>query len=112
MLDSDQVVMQRKEKFQCPNCGKKLPFMFVVKIKNDHEFDCPNCGETLVPKKTKPFLWGYILGFLALVAPAQALLYLHDDIVLALIAGSACGLTVIFLIALYVYSTTSLTKSN
>ena len=85
--------------------------MFVVKIKNDHEFDCPSCGESLVPEKTKSFTWGYIIGFLAFVVPAQIMLYLYDDIVLAMLAGTACGMTAIFTIALYVYSNTRLTKS-
>jgi predicted RNA-binding Zn-ribbon protein involved in translation (DUF1610 family) len=103
--------MERKESFQCPHCRTKLPFFFVAKIKNDHEFECPNCGETLVPEKTKSFLWGYVLGFLAFVVPGQILLYLYDDFVLAFMASTICALTAIFLIAVYIYSNTSLNKS-
>jgi|SRR5690554_6542356 len=103
--------MKKTESFQCPNCGTKLPFSFVVKIKNDHEFDCPNCGAALVPEKTKPFLWGYVIGFLAFVVPAQVLLYQYDDIALAFSVSAVCTLVAILFVALYVYSNTNLTKS-
>lgn len=103
--------MKKTESFQCPHCWRKLPFSFVVKIKNDHEFECPNCREMLVPEKTKSFLWGYVLGFLSFVVPAQVLLYLYDDITLAFSVSAVCAMVAILLIALYVYSNTSLTKS-
>src|SRR5690554_555930 len=103
--------MERKEKFQCPNCGTKLPFMFVVKIKNDHEFNCPSCGASLVPEKTKSFTWGYIIGLLAFLVPFNVMLYFEDDFLLALLVGTVCGLTAIFLVSVYVYSNIRLTKS-
>jgi len=103
--------MEKEENFQCPHCCVKLPFIYVVKIKNDHEFDCPHCGGTIVPEKTKSFLWGYVLGFLAFVVPAQITLYLYDDIVLTFVVSTMCSLTVIFLISVYIYSNTRLTKS-
>lgn len=104
--------METKEKFQCPHCKKKLPFFFVVKIKSDHEFECPNCGNTIVPESTKSFVWGYVLGFLSFVVPAQLLLYLYNDFLLAFMVSIMSALTVIFFIALYVYSNTILTKST
>lgn len=104
--------METKEKFQCPHCKSKLPFLFVVKIKNGHEFECPSCGETIMPEQTKSFLWGYVLGFLSFVVPAQVIIYMYDNIVLAFMVSTMSALTVIFLIALYVYSNTILTKST
>jgi hypothetical protein len=102
--------MEKKEKSECPYCKKKLPFSYVIKIKNDHSFECPNCCEIISPETTKSFTSGYILGFLGFIIPAKVLLYFYDGFFFAFLGGLMSGITVIFLISLYVYYNTILTK--
>ena len=104
--------MDRKEKFECPHCKKKLPFFFVVKIKSDHEFECQYCGKSMVPVSSKSFAWSYGIGFFAFVIPAQILLYLNHDFLFAFFVAMVSGLLSVSLIGLYVYMTTSLVKST
>lgn len=104
--------MDRKEKFECPHCKKKLPFLFVVKIKSDHEFESQYCGKSMVPVSSKSFAWGYGIGFFAFVIPAQILLYFNHDFLFAFFVAMTSGLLSVSLIGLYVYTTTSLVKST
>ena len=104
--------MERKEKFECPHCKMKLPFFFVIKIKTDHEFDCLYCGEKMVPERSKSFTWGYVIGFLSFVLPAQILRYLNQDFVVVFLVALLFGLVSVFFVASYVYTTTHLIKSN
>jgi DNA-directed RNA polymerase subunit RPC12/RpoP len=104
--------MDRKEKFKCPHCKKKLHFFFVVKIKSDHEFECQYCGKSMVPVSSKSFAWGYGIGFFAFVIPAQILLYFNHDFLFAFFVTMVSGLLSVSLIGLYVYMTTSLVKST
>ncbi len=104
--------MERKEKFECPNCKKKLPFFFVTKIKTDHAFDCINCGEKIIPERSKSFTWGYVIGFLSFVIPAQTLLYLNHDFLVSFLLALLFGLVSVFFVATYIYTTTHLIKSN
>ena len=106
------MVMEKKEKFECPHCKKKLPFFYVIKIKSDHEFECQYCGKAIVPEHTKSFTWGYVLGFLGFIIPAKVLLYLYNNFLFAFLAGLMSGLTVVFFIALFIYSNTILTKTT
>lgn len=104
--------MERKEKFECPHCKKILPFFFVTKIKADYAFDCLNCGEKIIPERSKSFTWGYVIGFLSFVIPAQTLFYLNYDFLVSFLAALLFGLVSVFLVASYVYTTTHLIKSN
>ena len=104
--------MERKEKFECPHCKMELPFFFVIKIKSDHEFECQHCARSMVPESSKSFAWGYGIGFFACVIPAQILLYLNHDFLLTFSVAMVSGLLSVFLIGLYVYTTTSLIKST
>jgi predicted RNA-binding Zn-ribbon protein involved in translation (DUF1610 family) len=106
------MVMEMKEKFECPHCKKKLPFFFVIKIKSEHEFECQHCGKSMVPVSSKSFAWGYGIGFFAFVIPAQILLYLNHDFLFAFSVAMMSGLLSVFLIGLYVFTTTSLVKST
>ncbi len=106
------MTMERKEKFECPHCKKKLPFFFVVIIKSGHAFECQNCGKTIIPESTKSFTWGYVFGFLGFIIPAKILLYFYNDFLFAFLAGLMSGLTVVFFIALFIYSNTILTKTT
>lgn len=101
----------RTEKFSCPNCKSKLPFAYVFKIANGHEFECPSCSTLLKPLNSKTWTWGAIIGFIGVVIPAQLYLYLHDNIVIALLIGVVTGATSVFAVALYVYLKTYLSKS-
>jgi hypothetical protein len=101
-----------KGKFECPHCKMKSPFFFVTKIKTDHAFDCLNSGEKIVPESSKSFAWGYGIGFFAFVIPAQILLYFNHDFLFAFFVAMVSGLLSVFLIGLYVYTTTSLVKST
>jgi DNA-directed RNA polymerase subunit RPC12/RpoP len=104
--------MERKEKFECPHCKKKLPFFFVTKIKADHVFDCLYCGEKIIPESSKSFTWGYVIGFLSFVLPAQFLHYLNHNFLVSFLAALLFGLVSVFLVASYVYTTTDLIKST
>jgi predicted RNA-binding Zn-ribbon protein involved in translation (DUF1610 family) len=106
------MVMEMKEKFECPHCKKKLPFFFVIKIKSEHEFECQHCGKSMVPVSSESFAWGYGIGFFAFVIPAQILLYLNHDFLFAFSVAMMSGLLSVFLIGLYVFTTTSLVKST
>ena len=104
--------MEKKEKFGCPHCKMKLPFFFVTKIKTDHAFDCPNCGEKIIPERSKSFTWGYVIGFLSFVIPAQTLRYLNHNFLVSFLAALLIGLVSVFFVASYVYTTTHLKKST
>ena len=98
------------ESFTCPNCKRKLPFKYVLKIANNHEFKCPKCSAVLKPRSTKSWAWGAVIGFLSVVIPAQLYLMVDDNIVVAILIGLMLGSTSVFLIALLVYRNTYLTK--
>lgn len=104
--------MERKVKFECPNCKKKLPFFFMTKIKTDHAFDCLNCDEKIIPERSKSFTWGYVIGFLSFMIPAQTLLYLNHDFLVSFLLALLFGLVSVFFVATYIYTTTNLIKSN
>lgn len=106
------MVMEMKEKFECPHCKKKLPFFFVTKIKADHAFDCLYCGEKIIPERSKSFTWGFVIGFLSFVIPAQTLLYLNHNFLVSFLVALLFGLVSVFFVASYVYTTTHLIKSN
>lgn len=106
------MVMEMKEKFKCPHCKMKLPFFFVTKIKTDHAFDCLYCGEKMVSERSKSFTWGYVIGFLSVVIPAQALRYLNHDFLVSFLAALLFGLVSVFFVASYVYTTTHLIKAT
>jgi len=99
-----------KEKFSCPNCGIRLPFSYVFKIKNDHVFACPCCKQGLKPLKTKSWNWGFAIGFLVVVIPTKLYLSFRDDIVGALAIGAFTGLLSVLAIGLYLYASTTLLK--
>ena len=98
------------ESFTCPNCKRKLPFKYVLKIANNHEFKCPKCETVLKPRPTKSWAWGAVMGFLSVVIPAQLYLMVDDNIVVAMLIGLMLGSTSVFFIALFVYSNTYLNK--
>jgi len=104
--------MDTKETFTCPHCGQKLPFRIIMKVKNDFEFECPYCGLSMVPKKTKSFTWGYIIGFLSFAVPQQIVLYLHRDILLAFLIGFLHSLTAFGLVSVYIYCNTTFIKPS
>lgn len=64
----------------------------------------------LEPKTTKTWTWGSIIGFLSVVLPAQLILYITDNIVMAMLIGITTGSISVFSVALYVYNKTKLTK--
>lgn len=104
--------METKEPFSCPHCGKKLPFRLILKVKNEHVFECPYCGGAVVPKKTKSFAWGYVIGFLSFAVPQQIVFYLHQDILLAFLIGFLHALTAFVLVSLYLYFHTKFIKAS
>ena len=106
------MVMEMKEKFECPHCKKKLPFFFVTKIKADHAFDCLNCGKKIITERSKSFTWGYVIGFLSFVIPAQTLLYFNHNFLVSFLVALLFGLVSVFFVASYVYTTTHLIKST
>jgi len=108
----DALTMETEEPFCCPHCERKLPFRLIMKVKNEHVIDCPFCGESVVPKKTKSFTWGYVIGFLSFVVPEQIVFYLHEDIVMAFLIGFLHALTAFGLVSLYLYCNTKFIKAT
>ena len=104
--------METKEPFCCPHCGKKLPVSIIMKIKREHVFECPFCGGAIVPKKTKSFTWGYVIGFLSFVIPQQIVLSLEQDIVLAFLIGILHVVVTFGLVSLYLYLNTKFIKAT
>ncbi len=104
--------METNEPFCCPHCERKMPFRLIMKVKKDHVFECPYCEGGVVPKKTKSFAWGYVLGFLSFVIPQQIVFYLHEDIVLAFLIGFLHFVVAFGLVSLYLYLNTEFIKAR
>lgn len=90
----------------CPRCSYKFSVLETSHANNVRPFTCPNCGNKLHPVNLKSWVFGYTLGFISTGVPAKLYSYFEHNIVIALATGLVCGLTAIFIFAIYINKTT------
>ena len=93
-------------KFSCPKCQTKVPFMEVFKFKTNHLTTCSKCGLGIVPKNIKSWNFGFFVGFISVVIPAFLILRYYNNFPIAMVVGVVTGSVGIFSMALYTYLTT------
>lgn len=90
-------------KFTCPVCSNKLPFRKVFRFNKGHVLECPVCDSKLRPVNAKSWNAGFVVGFLGVVIPAEAVRYHWQSVMLAVLIGITTGAFTILAVALYTY---------
>ncbi len=100
------------KKFKCPNCNFSFNPLFVFKIKNvNQDIICPNCKTTLIPvmnkKVEKNWKFGFLIGLIFSVIPAQTYLMFNKNLLKGLSIGLTSGLIILSIVVYIVFKTTS-----
>lgn len=93
-------------KYSCPKCTTKIPFENIFVFKGSQITVCKNCNAELEPIYKMSWKWGYFIGSLSVVLPAELILYFYDDIYLAFFTAFFSASTAIICIVIHTYITT------
>lgn len=96
-------------KFICPKCLTKVPWVEMLNFKKNHITLCSNCNSHLIPKNQISFLQGFIPGVLGFIVPAKTITYLYDNILFGFFAGVTGAICVIVFLLIYIYKMTKFT---
>lgn len=106
------LIKKMDNKFSCPKCKTKVPFMEVFKFKTSHVTTCSHCDLGIVPKNIKSWNFGFFVGFVSVVIPAFLILRYYNNFPLAMLIGVGTGLLGIFSMALYTYIRTEFKEAD
>lgn len=99
-------------KFTCPVCSNKLPFREVFRFNKGHVLQCPDCDSKLRPANVKSWNFGFVIGFLGFVVPAELVRYHWDSVMLAALIGVTTGGFAILTVALFTYLNTDFIEAT
>jgi len=88
--------------FICPSCKHALPSKELFSFRKNHITICRHCSSHLEPVNGKSFYWGFVLGFIGFLIPAELLKLFFDSLLLSFVGGLFGGLFTILLVALFI----------
>jgi uncharacterized protein (DUF983 family) len=104
--------MKHISPFSCPNCGKKLPFIYTFNANESTRVRCNHCSTVSRLKLEKPlnmqfYIW---IGFVPTALIARFAMEYYDSLVIGAFVTLIIMLPIIFIVCLYVYLTFEFTR--
>jgi len=94
--------MNELQPFTCPCCGLTVSYKEIFIFKKDHITICKSCSSPLEPANGKSFQWGFFIGVLGFLIPAETIKYIYNSSILAFLCGVIGGILTFLLGVLYI----------